>query len=187
LKIDQKDQRLVCKSKKKVGQNLMPGFFFRILYQTLVFLINFQAMRKMLMGVPPWVHFGCPVFFSESYTKRWSFWSIFKLCEKCSFWGTHWLPGFFFRILYQTLVFLINFYCKIVIFDQKTNVWYENVKKTCIFHIWHTFCAKHRILMTSLKIDQKDQRLVWNPEKKTGHQQISGKLFIVALIVGMVF
>jgi len=41
--------------------------------------------------------------------------------------------------------------------------------------------------MTSLKIDQKDQRLVWNPEKKTGHQQISGKLFIVALIVGMVF
>ena len=107
-----------------------------------------------------WGKFGCPVFFSESYTKRWSFWSIFKLCEKCSFWGTHWLPGFFFRILYQTLVFLINFYCKIVIFDQKTNVWYENVKKTCIFHIWHTFCAKHRILMTSLKIDQKDQRLV---------------------------
>jgi len=41
--------------------------------------------------------------------------------------------------------------------------------------------------MTSLKIDQKDQRLVWNSEKKTGHQQISGKLFIFALIVGMVF
>ena len=43
LKIDPKDQRLVWKSKKKMGQFLMPGFFSEILYQTLVFWTNFQA------------------------------------------------------------------------------------------------------------------------------------------------